>query len=328
MMTIEEMNRIRENAGLTIAQIAEKSGVPVGTLGKIFSGYTKRPRTATMRALERALTNETFIRSGKAAKYGDTAIDLSGVRYHYFDTDKTSETGHDQPVYWEISEENGKGSFLVREAPDPDGPQYPPVAKRVELSEVEGTAARWKRQGEYTVDDYLALPDDIRVELIDGVFFYMEAPTTMHQIIVGELMAALLLFIRKNNGLCRVIPSPVDVQLDNDGRTMVQPDLVVICDRDKIRRKIHGAPDLVVEITSPSSSSKDRRIKMQKYAYAGVREYWIVDPYKKKVIVYDFEHDDDVFIYGFEEKVPVRIWDGKCEVDFQEIYEQIRDLYF
>ena len=120
----------------------------------------------------------------------------------------------------------------------------------------------------------------------------------------------------------------MDVQLDCDDKTMVQPDVMVVCDRDKIiNRCLYGAPDFVVEILSPSTSKKDSTIKLKKYKDAGVREYWMVDPDKKKVVVYDWNKSDIPVVYGFDAKVPVGIFDGECEIDFAEIYEEIAFLY-
>ena len=120
----------------------------------------------------------------------------------------------------------------------------------------------------------------------------------------------------------------MDVQLDCDDRTMVQPDVLVVCDRDKIiKRCIYGAPDFVVEILSPSTKRKDGIIKLSKYISAGVREYWIVDPDKKQVVVYDFQKEDYPVIYGFGGEIPVGIFDGECRIDFAEIYEYMLFLY-
>ena len=185
-----------------------------------------------------------------------------------------------------------------------------------------------KKQGEYTLEDYYALPDERRVELIDGVIYDMSAPTTIHQLIGLEIWGQLQKFIRKKKGTCIPFAAPVDVQLDCDDRTMVQPDVLVVCDRDKIiKRCIYGAPDFVVEVLSPSTKRKDGIIKLSKYISAGVREYWIVDPDKKQVVVYDFQKEDYPVIYGFGGEIPVGIFDGECQIDFAEIYEYMRFLY-
>ena len=183
-----------------------------------------------------------------------------------------------------------------------------------------------KRQGEYTVEDYRALPEDVRAELIDGVLIFLEAPTFTHQELIAEILFDIQTFIRKNKGPCRVVPSPLDVQLDCDDRTMVQPDIAVICRNERITRKgVYGAPDLCIEVISESTRKLDYSVKMKKYMEAGVREYWIVDLKRKKVVCYAFEGEDapDIAMYTFNDRVPVRIWEGRLEVDFGAISERL-----
>ena len=182
--------------------------------------------------------------------------------------------------------------------------------------------------GEYTLTDYYQIPDERRVELIDGVIYDMSAPGCDHQLIAGLIHARLLAHVSSRKGTCLPMISPVDVQLDCDEKTMVQPDVVVVCDRSKvIRRCIYGAPDLVIEILSPSTRRKDVTIKLNKYIAAGVREYWIIDPDQCRVLVYDFSAAIYPVIYGFDAKIPVAIWDGDCVIDFQEVYDYIHFLY-
>lgn len=181
-----------------------------------------------------------------------------------------------------------------------------------------------KHQGDYTVEDYYAWPQDERIELIDGVIYDMGSPSWTHQGIVGEIFFALRDYVKKNKGTCKVGLSPMDVQLDCDNRTMVQPDVMVICKRDRITKKnILGAPDLVVEVLSKGTRKKDMTIKLNKYTNAGVREYWIVDPENERVIVYDLENDLAIALYTFDNQVPVRIFDEKCIIDFREMKEYI-----
>ena len=178
-----------------------------------------------------------------------------------------------------------------------------------------------------TLEDYLALPDDERVEMIDGVFYDMAAPTTVHQRISFMLGMKLENFIIKNNGACTSFVAPVDVQLDCDDKTIVEPDVFVVCDRNKITKpRIVGAPDFVAEVLSPSNWYHDTVRKLLKYKNAGVREYWIVMPENRKVLVYFFEKSPDPVEYSFVDEIPVGIWDGKCKVNFKEIFESIEFL--
>ena len=184
-----------------------------------------------------------------------------------------------------------------------------------------------KKQGEYTLDDYYALPDDIRAELIDGVIYYMASPTYIHQIIAGYIYVDLFDHVKKNKGKCIPMISPLDVQLDMDNKTMVEPDVLVLCDKNKIKRGIvYGAPDFLVEILSPSTRSKDMVLKLNKYCFAGVREYWIVDPKNENIMVYKFEDEIECKVYERKTPVPVGIWNNECLIDFDEIFRYIEEI--
>ncbi len=180
-----------------------------------------------------------------------------------------------------------------------------------------------RKQGEYTIEDYSALPEDVRVELIDGYFIVMDAPNMPHQGVIVEICYQISSFIRKNKGSCIVVPSPVDVQLDCDDRTMVQPDIVILCDRNKMTKKrIVGAPDFVLEVLSPGTSHKDRVLKLHKYRAAGVREYWLLDPDKERLLVYEFAKENQPTVYGLDGKVPVGIYEGRLQIDLGEVLQR------
>ena len=251
-MTIQEMKEKKREKGYTYAQMAELSGVPLGTIQKIFSGETESPRYDTLQELEHLLT------------------------------------------------------------------EIPAVQ--------EGTFYQADRNGSYTLDDYYALPEDQRVELIDGYFFEMLAPTFGHQTIGGEIYRQIANYIMDKGGSCRPFIAPVDVQLDCDERTMVQPDVGIVCDPDKIKRfGIYGAPDFLVEVISPSTKKKDYTKKLAKYMEAGVREYWILDPDQKRLLVYFFEGDVYPVIYGLDQPIPVGIYNGDLVIDFSNIAKWIEE---
>lgn len=194
-------------------------------------------------------------------------------------------------------------------------------------SEVRETSAYQAKKKGCTLEDYYALPDEQRVELIDGKFYDMAAPTTGHQDVIFRVSRQIADYIDAQKGECRVWAALVDVCLDRDGKTMVQPDVLIVCDRDKItKRCIMGAPDFVMEILSESTRSKDMYIKLPKYEAAGVREYWMVDIERRKVIVYCFEKGSHPAIYGMREKIPVRIFGGGLQVDFRTVEKALEDI--
>ena len=182
---------------------------------------------------------------------------------------------------------------------------------------------KYPRQGYYTVLDYLNLPDDQRAELIDGVLYDMAAPSYVHQAIIVELVTFFRNMQKYHPG-CHVCVSPLDVQLDCDNRTMVEPDILIICDPKKITKpRIVGAPDLVIEVLSPSTRRKDLQIKLGKYARAGVKEYWMIDPDAQTILVCIFGDENTTHMYTFDDKVPVWISGGEVSVDFSEIRRNI-----
>lgn len=172
----------------------------------------------------------------------------------------------------------------------------------------------------YTEIDYYALPEDVRAELIDGQIYYQAAPSRIHQEILSELHVAIHQYIKSKSGSCKVYPAPFAVKLWEEKRTIVEPDISVICDRNKLtERGCTGAPDWIIEIISPGNSSHDYIRKLNLYADAGVREYWIVNPINNTVLVYYLEESKfEVSSYTFQDKIKVNIYDDLW-IDFVEI---------
>ena len=178
-MNLEQLKYFKEKNGYTFAQLAELSGVPQGTIQKIFNGETRTPRNKTLRALEFIMKNEQ--------------------------QDNMPEGRKD-------SEEEPLGYTYGREFDSSD-------------LVCEPSAVYKAKPGGYTLDDYYAIPDNRRVELIDGVIYDMAAPSMIHQYIITKVVAALDGWISSKNGDCIVLPSPLDVQIDCDDRSMLVPDL-------------------------------------------------------------------------------------------------------
>jgi Uma2 family endonuclease len=145
----------------------------------------------------------------------------------------------------------------------------------------------------YTYADYLEWGEDLRAEIIGGQVYMMSTPLTVHQRISGELFFLLKSFLRGKP--CEVFAAPFGVRLfpqaDLGDDTVVEPDIVVVCDPSKLdERGCNGPPDLIIEILSPSTAQRDRLIKFNRYLEAGVREYWIVDPDTRSVQVHILDH--------------------------------------
>lgn len=170
----------------------------------------------------------------------------------------------------------------------------------------------------YTVEDIYALPEGERAELIDGQMYMMAAPGRMHQRLVHLLDKTIGNYIDSKNGNCEVYPAPFAVFLNADDKNYVEPDISVICDKNKLDEKgCNGAPDWIIEIVSPGSRQMDYMIKIFKYRSAGVREYWIADHDKNRITVYDFMKDT-MEEYTFSEKVRAGIYEDLV-IDFSQL---------
>jgi len=192
----------------------------------------------------------------------------------------------------------------------------------VDNSEVNEVARKYDDLKRYTYSDYASWDDGNRYELIDGITHMMSAPSAEHQRISGKLFRKISDFL--DGKKCEVFYAPFDVCLNgkgDDDYTVVQPDLLVVCDELKIDdKRCDGAPDMVIEIISPSTSRLDRLTKLNKYLEAGVREYWIVDPEDKGVTVHILENAKYVIsAYEDEAIISVNVLEG-CEVVLHEIF--------
>ena len=261
---LQQLKTRKKELRLTNLGLSKLSGIPVGTINKIFSGATKYPREETLVALMKVLEMD----------------------YRHYEEDDVKDS-------------------LLRETPA----AYLLPSKEDDL---------------YTITDYYALPEDVRVELIDGKFFFMNAPKFNHQILVLELAILIREYLRQSSSRCRVFLSPCDVQLENDIFTMVQPDIMVICDKNKYKNNVrcYGAPDLVIEVASESTYKHDSSLKLRKYKKAGVSEYWTVNPITRRIVVYAFKEVISESIYTFADTIPSRIFPDMA-INFKLIEDEL-----
>lgn len=171
----------------------------------------------------------------------------------------------------------------------------------------------------FTIDDIYALPDNRRAELIDGQIFFMAPPGRKHQDILSFLHLTIGNYIAQNHGTCKIYPAPFAVFLSADNTRYLEPDISVICDRNKLNDKgCSGAPDWIIEIVSPGSSSMDYYTKLALYRSAGVKEYWIVDPITQIVLVYAMEYGATPTICSLSDTVGCNIFPD-LEIDFSKL---------
>lgn len=291
MLTIQEMYHIIEKHGYTMNQISTYTGIPADKIQQLLESDIHNTDKKYMETLEKFILK---------------------IEYSFSDKIPVCQEKHSKNTY---TEETNPLKDTVS-----DPMQYGDDLRKVDLSE--------KKQGDYTLEDYYALPDDQRVELIDGVFYDMSAPKIVHQDIASIVHMNIYQHIRKNKGDCKVFEAPVDVQINKDDKTMVQPDVLVVCDRDKIKDfGIFGTPDFILEILSPSTRKKDMMIKLTLYENAGVKEYWMIDPKKKILLIYNFMEEEWIpSVLPLSGTAPVAIFDGELMIDLDEIMASIEEF--
>ena len=180
----------------------------------------------------------------------------------------------------------------------------------------------------YTYKDYLNFPDDFRCEIINGVIYNMSAaPRRMHQKISGEIFRQFANYLKGKP--CEVYDAPFDVRIpltkeDSDYKidTVVQPDIVVVCNQSKLDDAgCLGSPDLIIEIISESTAHKDLKIKFNLYEKAGVKEYWVVFPDEKVIQIFKLVNGEygKPEVYGLDDKIEVKYLDDLV-IDLKEIF--------
>ncbi len=188
-----------------------------------------------------------------------------------------------------------------------------------------------EKDRKYTYGEIEKLSDTEVWELLDGVPYLQARPSMPHQLSLGELYFLFKIFLKGKP--CQVIlESAVWLDLKPNEKkknsiNYVVPDLLVVCDRDKIQDKgIYGVPDLIIEILSPSTAGVDIIQKYNKYLKSGVKEYWIVDPLNQVIRVFVLEDDKYLeTVYDHESKIAVSIFNGELEIDLKEVFPAVEE---
>jgi len=172
-----------------------------------------------------------------------------------------------------------------------------------------------------TLEQYESLPENRRVEVFEGVIYDMASPSQVHQSISMQLSTVINNYILRKKGFCSIFSAPFDVKLSDKPLTIVQPDIMVICDKNKLDgKRCNGAPDFIIEIVSPGNPADDYIRKLYYYKNYGVREYWIVDPRRKTVTMNYFEGNMLNIQYSFDSTIKVNIYDDLL-INFSDITE-------
>lgn len=303
-MKISDLIERKKELGYTNEMISEKSGVPISTVNKIFGGFTEKPRYNTLQSIECVLFPE--IHSPKeAALYKDIVENLA--------------------LDW---------GNRVAEGAAIDEYNFEPLKKEEVVGEYEKMLS-WKKAGEFTIEDLERLPEGMIIELIDGVMYDRNTPTKKHQLIVTHLSSQLFTAVNKlrdKHKDCLVLVAPTGVRLSKeDLKNRFIPDILMVCDKKKYNDKdmedIVGAPDLVIEVLSPSTEKHDTFVKFNKYWAIGVKEYWIIDIKREEIHVYNFEKGTVPKTYTFEDSIPLEISKGAITIDFKSITESLKNYF-
>ncbi len=300
-MDVKELKERKKALKITTIDLARKAGLPYGTVSKIMTGETRNPTMATLELLDNALSHEEMVVRVTAYKEELLAyiMEHRGERVDQIKFEKDYRKEHNL-----------------------DNAPIPYAKQRNDSGSTHSSNGNLALFGDERVTEEILTQfgEDRNIELIDGHIIVNEAPGMDHQMVVQNLGYVIHDFIRANKGKCVLYNVGVNVRLDEDDYTVVIPDIVVLCDKGRMDRKcIIGAPDWVIEVTSPGTRDNDYDLKMHKYMHAGVREYWVIDLETEKIVTFTEGQPMETHIYGFEDDVPVYIYDGKLKIRLVDI---------
>ncbi len=296
-MDITDLKERKKALRLTTRDIAYRARMPFGTVSKVFTGETQNPKYVTIEKIEQVIEQEEM----------KVRLEAYVRAFEEYLNDHPDEDVNILAFEKRYREMHGLSDAPIASAKEDDA------------NILHGSLAM-RTRNLATIKDLHLLGENRCYELVDGHIIYNETPSLTHQRIVRELGKVIDRYIEANGGDCEVFDVGFNVQLCEDDYTLVIPDVFVLCDRSKLRENgVWGAPDLVIEVASRSTRGYDYKEKMHKYMSAGVREYWVVDHEKNRVVTFVEGEPMRISIYGTDEKVPVYIYDMKLEIDFAKI---------
>ncbi len=288
-MTVEELKARKKKLKLTTKELAYRADLPVGTVSKIFTGETKNPSFLTIEKLDAALEKEE-----KLARL--QAYEAAMTQYFKEHPEDAGDQKKFEAIYRGRLHLNNEPICYAK-----------PMDDDLEIRDNLALQLR-----PMIASDLTDLGEKKAYQLIDGQLIVAEMAGVSHQRMVRHIGRQIDQFISDNDGGCEVFDVGVNVYLDADEFTLVIPDIAVVCNPSVINDKgVWGAPDWIIEVVSASTRKIDYHKKLHKYMDSGVREYWIVDIDRQMVTVCVNGEPMQVIIYGFNQGVPVTIYDKK-----------------
>lgn len=283
-----------------MGQLSMLADLPVGTVSKIMTGETQNPSYLTVDILDKTLAREE-------SRARVEAFRNAMMKY-------IKEHPDEEFIYEDFEKKYREEHRLNRKAIPFATPDNDPYWISGSLA-LEAPQEKPKEEGYTTYDEYRKLDKDAHYELLDGQVIVNESASPIHQKIAHKLGFVIERYITANNGPCELYPE-TGVHFLEDEDTYLIPDISVVCDPDKVTDEYIIEPDWVIEIASHSTRSRDYNEKWRKYTGFGVREYWIVDLEKSKVITWI--QNDEINMYGFGDDIPVHIYDGKLKIKIED----------
>lgn len=292
-MDIKSLKERKKALKLTTYDLAIRADLPVSTVSKIMTGETKNPSYTTIERIDAVLYQEEL-----------------DVRLNAYI--KALQEYVQNTPYEEVNQDKFEAEYRKKHNLSDD--PIPFAVPKDSKAFIENALAP-KRDMRVSYKDIMKFEENRPIELLFGNVIYSEGPTYQHQLVVQNVGRILDNYIHSNHGKCKMFNVGINVFLCEDEYTLVCPDIVVNCEESLITELgINGAPDFVAEVTSPSTHGRDCKEKMHAYLRYGVREYWIIDLQKKRVVTYVNGDPLMTAIYSFDDEIPVSIYDGALTI--------------